>query len=81
MLFQRLEGGDAVSGLGDHRELGPERSEELGELFAQQRLVLGDDGAGGGQGASMIALQRALVPGQVLFARSPGARVAVITTT
>ena len=48
--------GDAVSGLGDHRELGPDRSEELGELFAQQRLVLRDDGACGMQGGVMIAL-------------------------
>src|SRR5436190_1313117 len=79
MLLERLEGGDAVSGLGDHRELGPERSEELGELFAQQRLVLGDDGARGWQGAAMIAFQSALVPGHIL-ARSEGERVALTTT-
>src|SRR6185503_3913440 len=61
MLLERLEGGDAVSGLGDHRELGPERSEERGELFAQQRLVLGYDGARGWQGGVMIASRRTAV--------------------
>src|SRR5205085_8798932 len=79
MLLERLEGGDAVSGLGDHREIGPERSEELGELFAQQRLVLGDDGACGWQGAAMIASQSALVPGQLERASSLGTRVELTT--
>ena len=48
MRFELAQRGDAVAGLRDDFELRPERAEQLRELLAQQRLVLGDDGTGSG---------------------------------
>src|SRR5882762_10519219 len=49
MRFDFPQGRDAVAGLRDDVELRPEGAEQLGELLAQQRFVLGDDGAWSGQ--------------------------------
>src|SRR5258706_380882 len=48
MRFELAQRRDAVAGLRDDVELGPQRAEQLRELFAQQRFVLGDDGAWSG---------------------------------
>src|SRR2546422_9321770 len=48
MRFDLAQRGDAVAGLRDDVELRPERAEQLRELLAQQRLVLGNDGTGAG---------------------------------
>src|SRR5712692_9201490 len=45
MRFDLPQGRDAVAGPRDDVELRPERAEQLRELLAQQRLVLGNDGA------------------------------------
>src|SRR5882762_6277191 len=48
MRFDLAQRRDAVAGLRDDVELRPERAEQLRELLAQQRLVLGNDGTGSG---------------------------------
>src|SRR6267143_2993905 len=48
MRFDLAQRGDPVAGLRDDVELRPERAEQLRQLLAQQRLVLGDDGTGSG---------------------------------
>src|SRR2546426_11123589 len=48
MCFELAQRRDAVAGLRDDFKLRPERAEQLRELLAQQRLVLGDDGTGSG---------------------------------
>src|SRR5712671_1215782 len=56
MRFDLPQGRDAVARLRDDVKIRPERAEQLRELLAQQRLVLGNDGAWSGQHVGPAAM-------------------------
>ena len=59
---ERTERSNAVLGLGDYCELGPEFRQRLTQFGAQDRLVLGEHGSQGLQDTSAHVRSTAVVP-------------------